>query len=383
MIMKEKTEKKIRILFFIPGLSEGGAEKVLRNLVNNMDQSKFEITVQTIDEYDPKMYLASGIRYKAINRKKTAWGRKLFSYWFRLCAELKLAYRFYVKDDYDIEVAYLETVATKIIAQSTNKKAAKVAWVHCDLSKKEGMLRSVEKVRKQYDRYDKIVCVSRDVEKGFCQLFGNQLDTAVIQNVIDEKEILQKAQEDIDLETKPNLINLLAVGRLSKEKNYEHLIETCGWLRAEGYNFHLNILGEGPERNNLEEQIKNLMLYNHVILRGFIKNPYPWIKKSDILVCSSEYEGSSTVVQEALILGTIVVTTPCGGMKDLLGNSDYGMIVGNSKEGLYNGIKRFMDMPEYMKNYEAQAKIRGEMFSKAKSVAYIEKFFSNLKIGEK
>ena len=120
-----------------------------------------------------------------------------------------------------------------------------------------------------------------------------------------------------------------------------------------------------------------------VILRGFIKNPYPWIKKSDILVCSSEYEGSSTVVQEALILGTIVVTTPCGGMKDLLGNSDYGMIVGNSKEGLYNGIKRFMDMREYMKNYEAQAKIRGEMFSKAKSVAYIEKFFSNLKIGEK
>lgn len=381
--MKEKTEKRIRILFFIPGLSEGGAEKVLRNLVNNMDQSKFEITVQTIDAYDPKQYLAAGIRYKAINRCKTARGRKLFSYWFRLCAELKLAYRFYVKDDYDIEVAYLETVATKIIAQSTNRKAAKVAWVHCDLSKKEGMLRSVEKVRKQYDRYDKIVCVSRDVEKGFCQLFGNQLDTAVIQNVIDEKEILQKAQEDIDLETKPNLINLLAVGRLSKEKNYEHLIETCGGLRAEGYNFHLNILGEGPERNNLEEQINNLMLYNHVILRGFIKNPYPWIKKSDILVCSSEYEGSSTVVQEALILGTIVVTTPCGGMKDLLGNSDYGMIVGNSKEGLYNGIKRFMDMPEYMKNYEAQAKIRGEMFSKAKSVAYIEKFFSNLKIGEK
>ena len=124
--MKEKTEKRIRILFFIPGLSEGGAEKVLRNLVNNMDQSKFDITVQTLDPYDPGQYLAPGIHYKAINRRKTGWGRKLFSYWFRLCAEFKLAYRFFVKGDYDIEVAYLETIATKIIAQSVNRKAVKL-----------------------------------------------------------------------------------------------------------------------------------------------------------------------------------------------------------------------------------------------------------------
>ena len=162
----------IKILFFIPGLSEGGAEKVLCNLVNNMDQTKFNITVQTLDNCDSEKYLVSGIRYKAINRCKTRWGRKLFSYWFRLCAEFKLAYKFFVKDDYDIEIAYLETLATKIIAQSADKKAVKIAWVHCDLSQKEGIQETAPKMKRQYKKYNKIICVSEDVQKGFRQIFG-------------------------------------------------------------------------------------------------------------------------------------------------------------------------------------------------------------------
>ena len=375
MIMKERTENKIRILFFIPGLSEGGAEKVLRNLVNNMDQSKFEITVQTIDEYNPKLYLASGIRYKAINRKKTVWGRKLFSYWFRLCAELKLAYRFYVKDDYDIEVAYLETAATKIIAQSTNTKAAKVAWVHCDLSKKEGMLRSVEKVRKQYDRYDKIVCVSRDAEEGFHKLYGKDFKTVVLYNVINEDEILQQAAEQAEWGTEPGEKRLLAVGRLTKQKNFEYLIRTCGQLRDRGYQFKLNILGEGPERERLEEQIRSLKLEKYVTLKGFTKNPYSWMKTADLIVCSSRYEGISTVVQEALVLGKVVVTTPCTGMKELLGDSEYGLIVEDSERGLYECIKYIIRNPKIEAAYGQRALQKGKCFSKKNIIQKTEEFF--------
>lgn len=378
MIMKEKTEKKIRILFFIPGLSEGGAEKVLRNLVNNMDQSKFEITVQTIDEYDPKLYLASGIRYKAINRKKTAWGRKLFSYWFRLCAELKLAYRFYVKDDYDIEVAYLETAATKIIAQSTNKKAAKVAWVHCDLSKKEGMEYPSEKIRKQYDNYDKIVCVSKDVEQGFHKLFGKHYDTVVLYNVIDENEIYHKAEETIEWSHTPGELRLLAAGRLTRQKNFGYLIDTCWKLKESGYRFHLNILGEGPERNRLQDQIEKEHLEDCITLRGFTKNPYPWMEKADLIICSSRYEGISTVIQEALILGRPVVTTPCTGMKELLGNSKYGLIVEDSENGLYNGIKQLIDDPKLLRKYKSEAEERGREFKKKKVVSETVTFFETL-----
>lgn len=375
--MKEKTEKRIRILFFIPGLSEGGAEKVLCSLVNNMDQSKFDITVQTIDKFDQRQYLKDGIHYKAINQYKTDRGKKLFTCWFRLCAELGIAYCLFVKGDYDIEVAYLETAATKMIAQSTNKKSAKLAWVHCDLSKKEGMSHSVEKVRKQYARYDKIVCVSRDVEAGFHKLYGKDFKTVVLHNVIDEDEILRRAAEPAEWETEPEEKRLLAVGRLTKQKNFKYLIKTCGRLRDSGYQFKLNILGEGPERERLEEQIRTLKLEKYVTLKGFTKNPYPWMKTADLIVCSSRYEGISTVVQEALILGKVVVTTPCTGMKELLGDSKYGLIVEDSEKGLYNGIARLLDEPELMQKYNTAAKDGKELFSKKQVVGQTEAFFQD------
>ena len=366
-----------KILFFIPGLSEGGAEKVMRSLVNNMDQEKFEITVQTIDQYDPSRFLAKGIRYKAINRCKTTWGRKLFSYWFRLCAELNLAYRFFVKDDYDIEVAYLETAATKIIAQSTNGKAVKIAWVHCDLSQKEGIEKASDKLKRQYENFDKVVCVSEDVKKGFQELLGSNFEPIVLPNVIDEDEIRKKADEMIPYRKETDKIYLVAVGRLTPQKNFSYLIDTCGKLRDSGCDFRLSILGEGPERKNLEQQISALKLENKVTLRGFVSNPYPWIKQADIVVCSSKYEGISTVVQEALILGRTIVTTPCTGMTELLGQSEYGMIVDDSEDGLYDGLYRMIGSTDLRESYSEMAKKRSGMLSTAAAILVTQDFFMN------
>lgn len=365
----------IKILFFIPGLSEGGAEKVLCNLVNNMDQSKFDITVQTLDSFEPRQYLREGIHYKAINYCKTKLGKKIFSYWYRLCAQLKLAYPFFVKGDYDVEIAYLETGATKIIAQSTNRRALKLAWVHCDLSKKEGMADSVKKVRKQYKAYDKIVCVSDDVCIGFHKLYGGELETVVLHNIIDDEEIMQKAEIPIDTFKVNDRKQLLAVGRLTEQKNFTNLIDTCSRLRKDGYQFHLYILGEGPERENLKNQIKKLHLENIVELKGFTNNPYPWMKAADIIVCSSKYEGISTVVQEAFILGKPIVTTPCTGMHELLGDSEYGLIVENSEVGLYEGLKKLFDDPEKEQYFAYASQERSKEFVKKKIIRETETFF--------
>ena len=367
----------IKILFFIPGLSEGGAEKVLRNLVNNMDQTKFDITVQTIENCDAENYLAQGIHYKAMNRCKTRLGRRLFEYFFRLCAELKLAYRMWVKDDYDIEVAYLETAATKIIAQSTNKKAVKLAWVHCDLTKKEGIKQSKEKIEEQYTNYDKIVCVSKDVEEGFHKLFGMADKTVVLYNVIDDEEILRKAEEPLDWNVKQGQKKLLAVGRLTEQKDFAYLIQTCGQLRAAGYPFYLNILGEGPERKRLEKQLEKWKLEECVNLQGYVENPYPWIKTADAVICSSKYEGFSSVIVEALILGKTVISTACTGMRELLGNSVYGMIA-DEAEGLYDCMKLFLTDPSVELHYEEMAEKRREDFSKRKILAITEEFFYDL-----
>lgn len=368
----------INLLFFIEKLSGGGAEKVLRNLVNNMDQSKFNITVQTIDQEDPGEYLVPGIHYKAVNKCRTTFGKKLFSYWFRLCAELKLAYPLFVKGDYDIEIAYLETVATKIIAQSTNHKAVKLAWVHCDLSKKEGMVAAADKLRKQYQLYDKIICVSQDAQIGFRKLFGNAFDTLVLDNVIDEEEILKKAEETVEWDNIPDRKRLLAVGRLTHQKNFSHLLDTCAKLRDAGYQFQLAILGEGPEREKLEYQIQELHLEEMVELKGFCTNPYPYISKADVVVCSSLYEGISTVVQEALILGRPVVTTPCTGMIELLGDSTYGLIAEDTSNGLYQSLSVMLNSKAMLEEYTKKAKKRGTYFLKKRVVGETETLFIQL-----
>lgn len=360
----------IKILFFMETLSEGGAEKVLCTLVNNMDREKFDITVQTVNEVDPKAFLVPGIRYKAINRCKTAMGRKLFSYWLRLCAQLKWLYPLYIRDDYDIEAAYLECGPTKIMAGSTNKKALRLAWVHCDLAKKEGIAGQEEKLKGYYRTYDKVICVSKNVKDSFVRQFGPEPEAVVLYNVNDEADILEKAGA-FDA-PRSDGANLVAVGRLTRQKGFDRLIDACAVLKREGYRFCLRILGEGPERDNLEARIRETGLQEYVQLLGFRGNPYPYLKGADLVVCASRYEGFSTVVTEALILGKPVVTTPCTGMDELLGDSEYGLITEDSVQGISSGIRRMLDEPETLARYAGAAGLRGRTFMKETVLARTE-----------
>lgn len=363
-----------KILFFIDGITGGGAEKVLRTLVNNMDQRKFDITVQTLDEVDPEPYLVPGIRYKAINRCKSAIGKKLFHYWVRLCAELKWMYPLYIRDDYDIEVAYLECGPTKILAGSTNKKAKKLAWIHCDLEKRGTA--EPERVRSWYDRYDRVVCVSETVKRSFEKIIGSSTDTCILYNVNDEADILRKS---VAFEAgKPDTVTFLTVGRLSFEKGNDRLLSACKMLKDEGIAFFLCLVGDGPEREALQKQVSVLGLNDRVSFLGFQENPYPYMRSADVIVTPSRYEGFSTVVTEAMILGKPVITTPCSGMDELLGESEFGIITEDSVEGIYQGMKRMLEDAELRTHYAHKAAIRGKDFSKEKLVKETEQFFEEL-----
>ena len=365
-----------KILFFIDTLTGGGAEKVLRTLVNNMDPSKFDITVHTLEEADPTGLLAPHVRYRAVNRCKTALGKKLFSYWLRLCAQMKWLYPMYIRDDYDIEAAYLECGPTKILAHSTNRKAKKIAWVHCDLAIKENMAGQADKLRSYYRAYDKVVCVSENVRDSFCRMFGTEPKSLVLHNVNDEADILEKAEA---FAVQSHDVPVLAVvGRLSYEKGVDRLLEACAGLRADGLRFHLRIVGEGHEREKLEQMARELKLEDSLEFMGFQSNPYPIMAGADVIVCPSRLEGFSTVVTEALILGKPVVTTPCSGMGELLGDSEYGIITEDSTEGIYEGLKKLLDDPALRAHYARAAAVRGKEFSKEKLVAETEDFFLKL-----
>ena len=354
----------IRILFFIETLSAGGAEKVLLNLVDAMDPERFAVTVATPWPEDRSL-LPSRVSYQSLYPAKNSLTRSLW----RLEAALGTAVR-RIRGQFDIEVAYLECGPTKLLSASKSR-AKKVAWVHCDLNQKtDDPAAFARKTSPWYQKYDHVVCVSGSVEERFRYLFPDAPPSSVLYNVNNEAEILRRSAAF--LPERSNVPTLCAVGRLSAEKGFDHLIRSCA--RMKELPFRLQILGEGPERQALEALIEEHGLRDRVALLGYQRNPYPYLKHADLVVCSSRYEGFSTVVTEALILGKAVVTTPCAGMAELLGDSEYGIIT----DDLYDGLKRMLTEPELRAQYAAAAQRRGRDFRKEELVRKTEAFFTEL-----
>lgn len=361
----------IKILFFIETLEGGGAEKVLRDLVNHMDQTKFDITVQTVWPCDSSKLLVPGVRYKTTYREKN----KLNQQRYRVEAELGILYQLHVKDDYDIEIAYLEMGPTKVMAASTNKKAKKLAWVHCDLKRKISNHEAFEKAcAPWYRNFDRVVCVSETVKNSFDEIFHSAFRSDVVYNVIEDDVIRRKAREQIP-GLKKEKLTMLAVGTMYPPKNYPRLLRTHRQLLQEGVDHELWILGDGEQRPKIEQFIRDKHLEDSVKLFGFQKNPYPYFSQADLVVCSSNYEGFSTVITESVILGKAVVTTDCSGMREILGDSDYGIITENDDESFACGVRRMLTDGSLRKSYGTRAFERGLRFSTRALVAETEDYF--------
>ena len=365
----------IRILFFIENLSGGGAEKVLCDLVNAMNQDRFEITVQTLWKADAGRYLNAGIRYRYCYAEHTGWN----DYRSRLEAAAGLTYPLHIKDDYDIEVAYLECGATKILAGSTNKRAKKIAWVHCDLSLKIADPEAfAKKSAKWYEKFDRVVCVSQNVKDSFDRLFGISAKTCVLYNTINDTAIRNKAHEKLPDFPKKRRLTAVTLGRLTRQKGYDRLLRVHRELIGSGINYDLWILGEGEDRSDLEAYISKNDLSESVKLLGFCENPYPYLMEADLLVCSSRYEGFSTFITEGLILGRPIITTDCTGMRELLGDSEYGHIVDNSEEALIDGMRQLLLNESLRAEYAEAASVRGASFSAQALADQTERFFTDI-----
>lgn len=350
----------IKVLFFIESLSGGGAEKVLRNLVNNMDQGRFDITVATAYPVDAKQLLAPGIRYKSMFPAENRINRLRY----RLESAAGLAYALHLKGNYDVEVAYLECGATKIIAGSTNKKAKKIAWVHCDLERAFGTDGSfAAKCAPWYAKYDRVACVSQRVRESFVSMFGDVPQADVVYNVVDSEEILQKAQEPLPAGIEKRKKTVLLVGRLTAQKNLLRMLKAHEKALQDGLDHDLWILGEGEDRGMVEQFVSEHGLGDSVALFGFQQNPYAFMREADIMACSSDYEGFSTFVTEALILGKPIVTTDVSGMRELLGDSEYGLITENDDEDFCRGLVEMVNRNDDLLLAMAQcARERGKSF---------------------
>ena len=163
---------------------------------------------------------------------------------------------------------------------------------------------------------------------------------------------------------------------MKEVKGFERLLHIIKQLVADGEKVHLYLLGKGPLEKELKNYIKNNRLEKYVTMLGYQINPYKYVAKSDIFVCSSYSEGFSTAVTEALIVGTAICTVDVSGMNEMLGeNNEYGIVTENSEEGLYQGLKVLLNDKEKLEKYKQKAYIRGKIFSVVKTVNETQKMF--------
>lgn len=346
---------KTKILFLINTLNGGGAEKVLVDTVNNLDSEKYDITVQTI--YDVGVFknkLSDKVRYKSIIRSKNNIAKRIYSKILLSVLGVKFVYNHFIRSQYDYEIAFLEGLPTKVISKSTNKHCKKYAWIHTDLISNPNSLNAYGcefNEREAYKSFDKIFCVSDSVRRSFNEKYGMNDKSVTVYNIIDDKAIEEAGGEPVDLPvcTQPIIVS---VGRLTKPKGYERLLRIHKRLIDEGYSHSLLIIGDGEQRSMLESYVKENHLDQTVFLLGFQINPHKFIKQCDLFVCSSIAEGYSTVVSESVLCGVPVLSTDVAGSLEPIEAPRCSIVVENSEQALYEGIKNILENPEKLKLYK-------------------------------
>ena len=370
-----------KVLFFIESLSRGGAEKVLSDIVSHLDKKKYDVTVCTVTdqgEYQP--VIEKHCHYCSFLNMKDSNGNAFKKLLFRVKTNLiyklpaKLVYRWQIKSEYDIEIAFVEGFATKLIAVSPNPNSKKIAWVHIDMNKNpyaDSCYADHSSHVEAYRKYDNILCVSEDVKKAFESKFFFSGKISVQYNVIDTRNIIASSKKEIDIEI-PNAISLYSVGRLEEVKGFVRLVDMLGKLFQIGYNFSLWLIGDGSQRCQIEEVIRKYNMKERIRILGFHSNPYKYMSKCDAFVCSSYAEGFSTAATETLILEKPIFTTDCAGMQELFGDEDCGEIVPNTDEALFDLLKRLVSGNVNLERYGEALKRRKKFFDITKRIKEIE-----------
>ena len=349
---------KKKILFVIDSLDCGGAEKSLVTLLKFIDYDQFEIdlilhsrgglfeklvpaevAVRTAEidkgRHDLK-YKTARIRFflvRLFNKNKHS--SQLFWQSFKSCHKE-------VEKSYDIAVAYGQGFSTFFVADKV-KARIKFSWLNNDYIK-AGYNLSYD--IPFYNRFNTIVVVSEENEKVFkkcCYGAGLDFPTIVIRDIVDEVEILTKAKLPIDLVKDQSVFTIATVGRLTPQKGLTLAIKACKILVNQGKKIKWYVVGEGEQRNELQELIVENGLVDNFVLLGLKENPYPYVFQSDLYVQSSIFEGLCITLIEAKMLKKPIVTTNFPSAYGIVEDGRTGLICQMSSESIAEAILRYID----------------------------------------
>lgn len=336
-------EMKKKILFIMNSMDGGGAERILIDVLRNFDYDCYDVDLILI--YGVGIYMKdipSKVNYLGAIYTEGNYiyeGETLF---FRLDRRSEsIAIKQLAKDRYDTIVSFIEGYAARFHRYLLEHANQNVSWVHIDLIMNHWSQECYESDKEESEVYvlmDKVVFVSQSAQDAFCRLFHYTKDNLiVIHNPIDKKRILYLSKEKT---ISKDVFTFVAAGRFCPQKRYDRMLKASKILHDRGCDFRLNILGAGDLESEIKEQIQNLGLEGKVKLHGFVYNPYPYMKDADVFLLSSDAEGFPTVVCEAMTLGVPVIGTNVTGTRDLLGNSEYGLLTDLSPESFAEAMFR-------------------------------------------
>jgi len=313
-----KNEMKKEIVFFMPSFEGGGVEKNIRMIANYFASKNIKISLITASKKVKKKFTK---KVRFISPVSNIWDKQKRFIKFIIC--IYFLFKNYKRNKKINVFCFQGNVLCILFCKIFGLKvvirpnSSPTGWSSNYL--KNFIFSKILKLS------DIIVVNSNDFKKELKSKFN--LDSKCIFNPLNKDEIRKLSKKKVKFNFyKKDTINLISIGRLVKQKDHITILKSLNYLKKK-YNFRLLILGEGDQRENLLNYINKNNLNNLVKINKRTNNPYPFIKKSQILLLSSKFEGLPNVLLEGLALDKFIISSNCPtGPREILDNGKGGLL---------------------------------------------------------
>lgn len=333
------------ILFASYSMDIGGIEKALLTLVNKIDTSKYNVTIvleKKAGIFLDKINNDIEVKELKVSANQNVIIRKLIN------AIRKIVFKLFNYKNFDFSCCYAtySYSCSKIALMSSNNTAFYVHNDYRTIYKDENEFRHFFDSR-EISNYKNIIFVSNENMNGFVEIYKNLKERCkVFNNFIDIEEIRKQSNEKLDIKRNNKNILLMYVGRLDDDaKKISRQIN----LVNEIPNIDLWIVGDGPDREMYEKEVSELKLNNRVTFFGKQKNPFKYMKQSDYIILTSDYEGFPVIYLEAIALNKKIITTfPTS--DESIDINKYAYVISKNKKTMVKQVKElFKDKNEKIK----------------------------------
>lgn len=381
------------IIFVMPTLRMGGAEKALVSLLKSLDPKRVAVDLflfetggvlekevpswVNIIEGDPivrdmtlemRNYFGELIRQRkfsaALARLKITLQARQGKHSFSWDTIKKFIPS--VEGHYDVAIGFLEGFADFFVIDKINADK-KIGWIHIDMTGRNFSPQECE----YYKKFDIIATISAICKKAFTEIMPELKDKIqILENIVSSNDIISKSEAKTNTFWELSKLHLVSVGRLDYQKGFDIGAKAAKVLKEQGYDFCWHVYGIGIMKKEIEQYVAENQLGKYYILEGLCENPYPYMKRADIIVQPSRWEGKSLVLDEAKILGKAIIVTNYPSVTDQVTDRKTGIIVETTPEAIAHGVELLFKDKKLL--YKLEENCRREL---NQSVLVVNRFY--------